>query len=292
MNTTICQGTSLSGLFSRRSPCLVSTGALDVWACKHTPANTNAHPTVVRVEKMWRSPVDSIRKESDRRVWSQPARPADTAHSSLTRQSERRDHQQHQQPDLAKNGHPHRRRLAQQRVGANVVGRRRGATGHNRQRDASQTTRIVVRCGSTSKAGRFHDQSKRGQRHGRPRRRVARERHRVDRVGRHQRGRAGQHDAGADDAGKCHRDAQQRPVRLGAVLVDAEADAGDHHDQGQRAELGWPHLVAPSNNHRSRDGTRCSVGWRGECVDRADWSARASTLPKHHLTPTDPISTE
>jgi hypothetical protein len=27
-------------------------------------------------------------------------------------------------------------------------------------------------------------------------------------------------------------------------------------------------------------------------VDRADWSARASTLPKHHLTPTDPISTE
>ena len=46
----------------------MSTGALDVWACKHTPAKTNAHPTVVRVEKKSLSPVDSIRKESDRRL--------------------------------------------------------------------------------------------------------------------------------------------------------------------------------------------------------------------------------
>ena len=263
MNTNICQGTSLSGLLSRRSSCLGSTGALDVWACKHTPANTNAHPTVVRVEKKSRSPVHSIRNGSDRRVLLQPVRPADTAHSSLTRQSERSDHQQHQQPDLAKHGHPHRRRLAQQRVGANVVGRRRCATGHNRQRDAGQPARIFFRCGSTPIAGCFHDEGKRGQRHGRPRRRVARERHRVDRVGRHQRGRAGQHDASTSNTGKCHRDAQQRPVRLGAVLVDAEADTGEHHSQGQRAQLGRPRLVAASNNHRSRDGTRCSVDWRG-----------------------------
>ena len=90
---TICQGINLWGYLGRASCCLGSTATLDVRACKHTPANTNAHPTVVCADKKSRSPVDSIRNGSDRRVRSQPARPAGTAHSSLTWQSERRDHQ-------------------------------------------------------------------------------------------------------------------------------------------------------------------------------------------------------
>jgi len=104
-----------------------------------------------------------------------------------------------------------------------------------------------------------------------------------------QRGRAGQHDASTSNTGKCHRDAQRRRVRLGAVLVDAEADAGDHHDQGQRAELGWQQLVAPSNDRRGRYRTGCTVDWRGARGSGGLIRSR-SNIRQHRPDTPDPLS--